>query len=99
MDDLRTVMDAASCGEAALITTMAGTMMGMVFAASHPDRVRALVVVDGFARMLASDDYPAGQPADEWDRRVDQIESSWGRGFMLDLFAPSMRGAPGVRDA
>jgi class 3 adenylate cyclase len=99
MDDMRTVMDAANCGQAALVTTMAGTMMGAVFAASHPDRVRALVIVDGFARMLASDDYPAGQSADEWGRRIDQIESSWGRGFMLDLFAPSMRAAPGLRVA
>ena len=98
MDDLRAVMDAARSGEAVLITTMAGTMMGVVFAASHPDRVRALIVVDGFARMLA-DDYPEGQSVDEGDRRVDQVESSWGRGFMLDLFAPSMRAVPGVRDA
>jgi pimeloyl-ACP methyl ester carboxylesterase len=54
MDDLRSVMDSASCSDAALITTMAGTMMGVVFAASHPDRVRSLVIVDGFARMLAT---------------------------------------------
>jgi len=99
MDDLRAVMDAASSGEAVLVTTMAGTIMGLVFAASHPDRVRALIVVDGFARMLATDDYPEGQPAGEGDRRVEQVESSWGRGFMLDLFAPSMRAVPGVRDA
>src|SRR5207245_9683445 len=74
MDDLGTVMDAAGCSEAALVTTMAGTMMGAVFAASHPDRVRALVIVDGFARMLASDDYPEGQLADEGNRRMDQVE-------------------------
>jgi class 3 adenylate cyclase len=99
MDDVRAVMDAARSGEAVLITTMAGTMVGVVFAASHPDRVRALIVVDGFARMPAADDYPMGQPVDEGPRRLDQVESSWGRGFMLDLFAPSMRSVPGVRDA
>jgi len=99
MDDLGTVMDAAGCSEAALVTTMAGTMMGAVFAASHPDRVRALVIVDGFARMLASDDYPEGQLADEGNRRMDQVEALWGRGFMLDLFAPTMRAVPGIRDA
>jgi class 3 adenylate cyclase len=99
MDDLRSVMDSASCSDAALITTMAGTMMGVVFAASHPDRVRSLVIVDGFARMLATDDYPAGQPVNESERRLDQIESGWGRGMMLDLFAPTMRSVPGVQEA
>ena len=99
MDDLRAVMDAARCGEAALVATMGGTMMALVMAASHPDRLRALVVVDGFARLPIAPDYPVGQPADEVERRMDQTESSWGQGFMLDAFAPSMRAVPGLRDA
>jgi class 3 adenylate cyclase len=98
MDDLGAVMDAAGSTKAALITTMAGTMMGLVFAASHPERLRALVIVDGFARMLAAEDYPEGQPIDEGRRRADQIASSWGHAVMVDLFAPSMRGVPGVRE-
>jgi len=99
MDDLRAVMDAASSERAALITTMAGTMMGLVFAASHPDRVRALVIVDGFARLTAAPDYPAGQPVEEYQRRVEQSEAGWGRGMSLDIFAPSMRSVPGLREA
>jgi class 3 adenylate cyclase len=48
--------------------------------------------------MPASDDYPEGQPVG-WERHVDQVESLWGRGMMLDMFAPGMRAVPGVRDA
>ena len=34
---------------------------GLVFAATHPDRLRALIVVDGWrARLLADADYPIG---------------------------------------
>jgi class 3 adenylate cyclase len=99
MDDLRAVMDAASSERAALITTMAGTMMSLVFAASHPDRVRVLVIVDGAARMMTAPDYPAGRPVDEYLRIMEQTKASWGRGMMLDSFAPSMRSVPGLRDA
>lgn len=99
MDDLRAVMDAAGSGQAALITNLAGTMMSLVFAASHPNRLRALVIVDGFARLLVAPDYPFGQSAEELERRIEHLESGWGRGLMLDAFAPSMRGVAGLREA
>ena len=50
IDDVRAVMDAARSDRAALITTLGGALMGLVFAATHPDRLRALIVVDGWAR-------------------------------------------------
>jgi len=99
MDDLRAVMDTASSEQATLITTMAGTMTGLVFAASHPDRVRALVIVNGLARVSLAPDYPAGQPVDQFQRMVEQTETGWGRGMALDIFAPSMRSVPGLREA
>ena len=36
--------------------------MAMMFAASHPDRVPALVLVNTFARWRRADDYPIGMP-------------------------------------
>jgi class 3 adenylate cyclase len=99
IDDVRAVMDAAGSERAALITTLGGGLMGMVFAAVHPDRLRALVIVDGFARAGAASDYMVGLSAAEIRRRVEQTETGWGKGFMLDTFAPSMRGVPGLREA
>ena len=98
IDDVRAVMDAARSERAALITTMGGGLMGLVFAAIHPDRLRALVVVDGWARARAGSDYPMGLSPEEIRRRVEQTDG-WGKGFMLDSFAPSMRGVPGLRQA
>jgi class 3 adenylate cyclase len=99
IDDVRAVMDAAGSDRAALITTLGGSLMGLVFAASHPERLRALVVVDGFARAHAGPDYPAGLSPEEVSRRNEQTETAWGRGMMLDNFAPSMRAVPGLREA
>jgi class 3 adenylate cyclase len=99
IDDVRAVMDAAGSERAALITTLGGSTMGLVFAAAHPERLRALIVVGGFARARADVDYPIGLSPDEAARRRQLFEESWGQGTMLDQFAPSMRAVPGLRDA
>jgi class 3 adenylate cyclase len=98
MDDLRAVMTAASSERAALIANIGGAITSLVFAASHPDRLSSLVIVDGFARMRSAPDYPIGASDEDVKRQLDQIEPSWGRGLMLDIFAPSMRGVPGLRE-
>lgn len=99
MDDVRAVMAAASSERAALIANIGGAITSLVFAASHPDRLSSLVIVDGFARVRRASDYPAGMPYEEAQRPLDLIERNWGRGLMLDIFAPSMRGVPGLREA
>jgi class 3 adenylate cyclase len=99
MDDLRAAMDAAALERATLVANMAGGFMASVFAATHPDRVSALVLVDCFARLLEAPDYPAGAPADEPSRTIVRMETQWGRGFMLDWFAPSMADDARLREA
>jgi class 3 adenylate cyclase len=51
------------------------------------------------ARVSLAPDYPAGQPVDQFQRMVEQTETGWGRGMALDIFAPSMRSVPGLREA
>ena len=99
MDDLRAVLDAVGSERAALVTNLGGSLMSLVFAATHPARLSSLVIVDGFARVLAAPDYPAGGTVEEKDRVVRMTEDHWGSGFMLDMFAPSARGVPGLREA
>jgi class 3 adenylate cyclase len=99
MDDLRAVLTAARSDRAALIANIGGAITSLVFAASHPDRLRSLVIVDGFARVRSAPDYSAGMRDEQVERMLEQVEPSWGRGLMLDIFAPSMRGLPGLRDS
>lgn len=99
MDDLRAVMDAANSERAALIANLGGALTSLVFAASHPNRLSALVIVDGFARFRSAPDYPMGASEEDVDRQLSQIPATWGRGLMLDAFAPSMRAEPGLREA
>ena len=99
IDDVRAVLDAARSDRAVLITALGGGLMGLVFAATHPDRLRALIVVDGWARARADTDYPVGLSPVEITRRLEQMEMGWGQGAMLDSFAPSMRAVPGLRES
>jgi class 3 adenylate cyclase len=98
IDDVRAVLDAAGSDRAALITTLGGGLMGLVFAATHPDRLRALIVVDGWARARVDADYPIGLSDAETSRR-GVAEMTWGQGLTLDAFAPSMRAVPGMRES
>ena len=59
-DDIRAVMDAAGSQRAALVGVSEGAPMSVVFAASHPGRVSALVLYGGLARALWAPDYPFG---------------------------------------
>jgi class 3 adenylate cyclase len=88
MDDLRAVLDDIGIDKAAIVTAMAGGFMASVFAATYPDRVRALVIIDGFARLTRTDDYPWGITEDESQAIIDAFGSRWGTGMMLELFDP-----------
>ena len=98
MDDLRAVMDAANSDRAALIANIGGAITSLVFAASHPNRLSSLVIIDGFARARRGPDYPIGMSAEDVERQLAQIELGWGRGLMLDAFAPNTRAVPGLRE-
>jgi class 3 adenylate cyclase len=59
-DDIRAVMDAAGSRRAALFGTSEGVPMSVVFAATWPERVSALVLYGGAARELWAPDYLFG---------------------------------------
>ncbi len=59
-DDIRAVMDAAGSERAALAGFSEGVPMSIVTAASHPERVSALVLYGGMARTLWAPDYLFG---------------------------------------
>ena len=71
---LRAVMDAAGSQRAALIGSSEGVPMSILFAATYPDRVQALVCEGGMARSTWAEDYP-WQPRD-WEPQVALY--SWG---------------------
>jgi class 3 adenylate cyclase/alpha-beta hydrolase superfamily lysophospholipase len=95
MDDMRVVMDAAGSERAAAVGISEGASLSAVFAASHPDRVTSLVLIGGFARTLADDDYEWGAPRETAAAFRRRMEESWGdNAGLLKLWAPSVADDP-----
>jgi pimeloyl-ACP methyl ester carboxylesterase len=96
-DDVRAVMDAAGSERAALFGISEGGPMSIVFAATHPERVTALVLHGAMGRTTWAPDYPWAVPADALrESAAEFIAPFWGEpsDAMLDLFAPSFAGDP-----
>ncbi len=89
MDDVRAVIDAAGWERAAILGISEGGPMAMMFAATYPHRVPALVLYGTFARFSRADDYPHGYPAKVNEQWVAGLEATWGTGELSRSFAPS----------
>ena len=96
MADVTAVMDAAEMTRAALFATADGAIPAILFAARHPERVTALVILEGTACYLAAPGNPEGFSPDPtvsleiWSR-------FWGNELnplIVDLVAPSMAEDP-----
>ena len=89
MDDLRAVMEAAHMEEAALLGLSEGGPLTALFAATHPERCRALVLYGSFAR------FASWLPTEEaFAQFLDYVDQGWGTGGSLPLFAPTRANDP-----
>jgi pimeloyl-ACP methyl ester carboxylesterase len=73
MDDFRAVLDAAESKRAALLGTCEGGALSALFAATYPQRTRALILANSFARATATADYPWADPLEAWQRWAETI--------------------------
>jgi class 3 adenylate cyclase len=78
MDDVRAVMDAIGSERGALVATNEAAAMAVLFAATYPERVGALVLWNPTLRGTADAEYPWAPSAQEWQRRIDEAHRSWG---------------------
>jgi class 3 adenylate cyclase len=90
MDDVRAVMDAVGIERAAQFGISEGAPLTTLFAATYPERCRGLVLYGGFAR--SSWITPEGLNA-----YLAYIDTAWGSGHSLPLWAPSRSKDPAMR--
>ncbi len=92
MDDLRAVLATVDSERAAVMGFSEGGALSILFAATYPQRVRALVLYATFARAAEASDYAEGVAIRKvLDEIRHALETAWGQGTTLDLMVPAAK--------
>jgi class 3 adenylate cyclase len=89
MDDLLAVLDAVGSASAAIVGLSQAGPMAIMFAASHPERTRAIVLYGTYASPRRQPGYPWGRSPAWMEEYGRQIDEDWGSGVFLPQVAPS----------
>jgi pimeloyl-ACP methyl ester carboxylesterase len=91
-EDITAVLDAVGSDAAALFGLSEGGNMAAMFAATYPERTRALVLSGTAARGSWAADYPWRATPESLNQEIDYVRRNWGQPFNLEEAAPSMAG-------
>jgi len=91
VDDLLAVLDAVGSSSASIFGLSQAGPMAILFAASHPDRTRAIVLYGSYASPRRHEGYPWGRDPGWMDDYGEKIDRRWGSGVFLEELAPSRR--------
>lgn len=89
-EDLRSVLDAVGSERATICCLDAGGAPGIFFAATYPEQVENLVLLNCYARFVRAPDYPAGMPVERMEQYVEVASAVWGGLTTLSTTAPSV---------
>ena len=94
MDAFRAVLDDSGVARASVMAWGDGAHAAILFAATSPDRVENLILINGYACFRRTDDDPSGMPRSVIPKYLDAIRQAWGHGGVTEVVAPSL-----IRDA
>ena len=77
-EDLTAVLDAAGSTFTSIVGTVETGPIAILFAASHPERVRSLLLINTTARFMAAEDYPEGASPETVGAITELIAEQWG---------------------
>jgi pimeloyl-ACP methyl ester carboxylesterase len=89
MDDVIAVLDAVGSQRAAVMGHSEGGNLAVLYAATHPGRVTALVTTGIFAYRKWAPEYPWAEKPEERARYIEQLEDNWGADGDIHRIAPS----------
>jgi class 3 adenylate cyclase len=110
-EDIGAVLDAAGSKQAAILGSLDGGPISILYTVAHPERVNALILYNTAAKYMAAEDYSIGAAPEEVDALLDWMRTGWGTSewtsFFLtgedpartDLLARGLRSAATPRNA
>jgi class 3 adenylate cyclase/pimeloyl-ACP methyl ester carboxylesterase len=90
IDDMIAVLDELGCERVVVLGTIG--QPALQFAATHPERTSALVLINPSARFRQADDYPEALAKEAADAFVAWRCEVWGTGQVISVWAPSLVG-------
>jgi pimeloyl-ACP methyl ester carboxylesterase len=96
MDDVRAVLEAAGSEQAAVFGASEGGNLSVLFTATYPDRVRALVLAGAYAKRVWSPDYPWAPTREQREAEHEMLEREWAGEMDVAELAPSAAGDPAL---
>jgi class 3 adenylate cyclase len=88
-EELATVLDEVGSEQSAIIAQLDAGPMALFFAATRPDRTRALVLGNTSVKWAVADDYPIGLPRGDIDAILARLDQDWGTENLVPLLVPS----------
>ena len=92
IDDITAVLDAVGWERTVLVGPGMAAWAAIAYAAVHPERVQALVLLGGYAHYVREENYPIGLRPDLLDTAFLPLAQRWGSGASVDIMAPSRAG-------
>ena len=99
VDDVRAVLDAAGAREPAVLAVNEGARLALLFAASHPESVRALVLAAPVPRLVSGPGYEWAQTMEEREAKVRALAAAWGRDHPDNIWLSWAGDSPAARSA
>jgi pimeloyl-ACP methyl ester carboxylesterase len=100
IEDAQAVMEAVSSKRAIVFGYSEGAPMAILFAATYPETVRALILGSAFARWFPAPDYPCGPGAQRvYTSMLEIARHRWGQGDTIEWYLPSRAESPQARQA
>jgi class 3 adenylate cyclase/pimeloyl-ACP methyl ester carboxylesterase len=89
-EDLQAVLDAVGSEHAAVYAEADAGPIAVLFAATHPERVSALILGNTSARLVEDSDYPIGLTEATAAAAVELLGSEWGTPELVKVVAPDV---------
>jgi class 3 adenylate cyclase/pimeloyl-ACP methyl ester carboxylesterase len=91
------VMDAADVEDAVVVAWFAAAPIALALADAFPRRVRGIVLVNGFARLVEDADFPEGVSRESREAFEHTVADEYGSGRMVERWLPEVSHHPEVR--
>jgi class 3 adenylate cyclase/pimeloyl-ACP methyl ester carboxylesterase len=83
-DDILAVMEAAGSERASIIATYESAIVASLFAATYPERARALILVDPLVTYLPTSETPWMPSLARWQEQISLVRQTWGTSAWWD---------------